>query len=204
MSPFGSKLSATVVTSTFEAETRAVVNRNLFREYADDTLLDGVEFDGTTGSSGYTVFARWIAQGLVDKACGLTGGYTRDGPNDLPCINGKPTNDDTEAPFDGAFTCDCAGTTFEGPNCETEIEPSTKSNVGAVAGGLITSFIVILIILQPASTTSPKPDRAASSHGRTHTSSCFSRLFTASSQARRPLTTGCPYCNNDSVAAKTE
>lgn len=39
MSPFGSKLSATVVTSKFEAETRAVVNRNLFREYADDTLL---------------------------------------------------------------------------------------------------------------------------------------------------------------------
>lgn len=32
--------------------------------------VDEVEFDGTTGSSGYTVFARWIAQGLVDKACG--------------------------------------------------------------------------------------------------------------------------------------
>eukprot|EP00729_Bicosta_minor_P009713 gene9713-16767_t len=48
VSPFGSKLSATVVTSKFEAETRAVVNRNLFREYADDTLLDGVKIDGTT------------------------------------------------------------------------------------------------------------------------------------------------------------
>ena len=40
VSPFGSRLSTTVVTSTYEAGVRTVVNRGPFREYADDTLLD--------------------------------------------------------------------------------------------------------------------------------------------------------------------
>lgn len=53
MSPFGSKLSATVVTSTFQAETRAFVNLIPFLEYADDTLLDGVEFASLIGKLTY-------------------------------------------------------------------------------------------------------------------------------------------------------
>lgn len=147
MSPFGSKLSATVVTSKFEAETRAVVNRNLFRDYADDTLLDGVEFDGTTGSSGYTVFARWIAQGLVDKACGLTGGYTRDDAVKAGYSAEAPRTADGADVLDGVDVLDSGAFQSAGkPNSMIELIGGLLPALTSIGSYTFKSFSGTLII----------------------------------------------------------
>lgn len=67
------------------------------------------------------------------------------GPNNLPCANnGKPTNDDAEAPFDGVFTCDCAGTPFEGANCENPNPNDATGDSAAIAGSLAAVIIVLV------------------------------------------------------------
>lgn len=67
------------------------------------------------------------------------------GPNNLPCANnGKPTNDDAEAPFDGVFTCDCAGTPFEGANCENPNPNDAAGDSAAIAGSLAAVIVVLV------------------------------------------------------------
>lgn len=65
------------------------------------------------------------------------------GPNKKRCEHGAAVDDGDR--FDNAFTCDCAGTSYEGQNCEIEVIAS-GSNTGKVSGGLIGGFVAFLIL----------------------------------------------------------
>ena len=49
-----------------------------------------------------------------------------------------------EVEFDSSFTCDCNATKFRGDNCEDVITSRDPADAGAVAGGLMAAFVLII------------------------------------------------------------
>lgn len=71
------------------------------------------------------------------------------GPNGADCTNGKHVD---TVPFDGAFTCNCNGTQYEGLNCKLrKLEPAASisgpgKDTGPLVGGLL-GFVVFCTVV---------------------------------------------------------
>jgi hypothetical protein len=63
------------------------------------------------------------------------------GPNGAGCAFGQPVDADR---FDQMFTCDCTSTSYTGSNCNIEADLVAADTAGKVAGGLVTTFILLL------------------------------------------------------------
>jgi serine/threonine protein kinase len=76
------------------------------------------------------------------------------GPNKQECQNNGTRMDGLDGggdPYDQSYVCKCistSSTTYSGDNCEVATQPafSSSGDEGAVAGGLITTFIVLLLV----------------------------------------------------------
>ena len=66
------------------------------------------------------------------------------GPNLKQCEHGAAV--DAGDRFDNAFTCNCAGTSYNGENCEIKVVASgSNASTGKVSGGLIGGFAALLV-----------------------------------------------------------
>ena len=94
--------------------------------------LEALDRSGATATVREWDFEARVADALVDAY----------GPNGRKCANGSP---DDATPTDRAFTCNCDGTRFTGPNCEVASDPAQDDTTAAVIGAVLAVLILAAI-----------------------------------------------------------